>query len=463
MKKTINITITFHILLTGILSFCFISCEKFLDTKPNQRLAVPESLDDLQALMDDYPLLIIESEAGEVSSGDFTITDADLASLSSDFHRRMYRWDDNSLFEEGSASNNWGRYYSIIYSCNTVLEALEKIDRTPSNAVKYDQIKGRALFLRAQKLFQASLIWCNVYDPGTAPQQLGMPIRLDTDFNKVSVRSTLEETYRQILHDAESSVYLLPENVAHPVEPSRCANYSLLARVHLYMGNYEKSFLYADSALSIKSDLMDYSTIDQSPTYPFPRFNEETVYYIQVGTPQILNLARAKIVRELVDSYHHDDLRKVLYFAENVDGTHGFRGRYTGSTGLFMGYATDELYLIRAESAARIGRIADALQDINTLLSTRWQKINDISTYQHIEETDQGVLLENILLERRKSLLFRGLRWYDLKRLNRDGANITLRRTVEGKEYVLPPNDLKYALPIPEDVVRLSDIAQNPR
>lgn len=461
MKKTVSIT--FRVLLIGLLSCCLISCEKFLDTKPNQRLAVPENLDDLQALMDDYPLLIIESDAGEVSSGDFTITDADLASLSSDFHRRMYRWDDNSLFEEGSASNNWGRYYSIIYSCNTVLDALEKISRTPSNGIKYDQIKGRALFLRAQKLFQASLIWCNVYDSGTASQQLGMPIRLDTDFNKVSVRSSLEETYRQILSDAESSIDLLPENVAHPVEPGRCANYTLLARIHLYMGNYEKSFLYADSALSIKSDLMDYSAIDQSPTYPFPRFNEETVYYIQVGPPQILNLARAKIVKELVDSYHHDDLRKVLYFAENADGTHGFRGRYTGSTGLFMGYTTDELYLIRAESAARIGRIASALQDINTLLSTRWKKVDGVSTYRPMEETDRELLLESILLERRKSLLFRGLRWYDLKRLNRDGANITLRRTVGGKEYVLPPDDLRYALPIPEDVIRLSNIVQNPR
>ena len=68
-----------------------------------------------------------------------------------------------------------------------------------------------------------------------------------------------------------------------------------------------------------------------------------------------------------------------------------------------------------------------------------------------------------ILLERRKELLMRGLRWMDLKRLNMEGAAITLTRTVNGQVYTLPPNDLRYALPIPEDVIAISGMQQNPR
>lgn len=439
------------------------SCDSFLDIKPDQKLTVPESLDDLQALMDDYTMLILESIAGEISAGDYTVTDNDLLSLTSDFHRRMYTWDGYGLFQETSASNDWGRFYSAIYYCNSVLEGLEKIERTRSNTIKHDQLKGRALFLRAQKLFQASLIWCSVYDHDTAEEEMGMPIRLDTDFNKVSSRSTMAETYHQIIDDAERASNLLAESVAHPIEPSRAASYALLARIHLYMGNYDKAYLYADSVLSIKSDLIDYSTLNQSLIYPIPQFNEETIYYVQVGAQQILNLARLKVVDEIVDSYNENDIRKLIFFVNNSDGSFGFRGRYTGSVSLFFGYATDELYLIRAESAVRTGRISSALNDINTLLSTRWKKVDGVSTYQPITETDPTLLLEHILIERRKSLLFRGLRWYDLKRLNRDGANITLRRTVNGVEHVLHPNDLKYALPIPEDIIRLSNIVQNPR
>ncbi len=57
----------------------------------------------------------------------------------------------------------------------------------------------------------------------------------------------------------------------------------------------------------------------------------------------------------------------------------------------------------------------------------------------------------------------RGLRWADLKRLNRDGANITLTRTVNGQVFTLPPNDLRYAIAIPENVIEIGSIQQNPR
>jgi hypothetical protein len=57
----------------------------------------------------------------------------------------------------------------------------------------------------------------------------------------------------------------------------------------------------------------------------------------------------------------------------------------------------------------------------------------------------------------------RGLRWMDIKRLNKDGAKITLTRNVEGNTYTLPPNDLRYALPIPEEVISLTGMPQNIR
>ena len=103
------------------------------------------------------------------------------------------------------------------------------------------------------------------------------------------------------------------------------------------------------------------------------------------------------------------------------------------------------------------------MKDLNALLVTRFKKENGKTTYREIHDMNSDELLTRILLERRKSLIFRGIRWYDLKRLNRDGANIVLKRKVEGKEFILQPNDLRYALPIPNDIIELSDIVQNPR
>jgi hypothetical protein len=57
----------------------------------------------------------------------------------------------------------------------------------------------------------------------------------------------------------------------------------------------------------------------------------------------------------------------------------------------------------------------------------------------------------------------RGTRWTDIKRLNKEGAGISLKRNVNGNSYILPANNLRFALPLPDDIVSLSGMQQNPR
>lgn len=57
----------------------------------------------------------------------------------------------------------------------------------------------------------------------------------------------------------------------------------------------------------------------------------------------------------------------------------------------------------------------------------------------------------------------RGLRWMDIKRLNKEDYKINLTRNVLGQAYILTPNDPRYALPIPEDIILSSGMPQNPR
>ena len=50
------------------------SCEKYLEAKSNKLLAVPQTLDDLRSLMDDYLRLNqAAAYAGEVASDDYFI------------------------------------------------------------------------------------------------------------------------------------------------------------------------------------------------------------------------------------------------------------------------------------------------------------------------------------------------------------------------------------------------------
>ena len=148
----------------------------------------------------------------------------------------------------------------------------------------------------------------------------------------------------------------------------------------------------------------------------------------------------------------------IYYYYKPIDSSY-LKGSYAGNFFPFGGLATDELYLIRAECAARAGDSNSAMADINTLLSARWRR----GAFPGYTVGSAQEALDTVLLERRKELAFRGLRWTDLRRMNAEGANITLTRNLNGTLYTLAPNSPLYVLPIPPDVISLSAIAQNVR
>lgn len=87
-------------------------------------------------------------------------------------------------------------------------------------------------------------------------------------------------------------------------------------------------------------------------------------------------------------------------------------------------------------------------------------------TGTHIPYTtgNAGNVLSLVLSERRKELACRGLRWEDLKRLNREpGFAKTVVHRYGGQDYRLAPGDPRYVFPIPAQEITISGIAQNER
>jgi starch-binding outer membrane protein, SusD/RagB family len=242
------------------------------------------------------------------------------------------------------------------------------------------------------------------------------------------------------------------------LRPSRSSAYALLARTYLSMRRYDSCLKYADLALQIKSTLVDFNTLSVSASYPFRRYSPEDMF--DDVTVQSNYYASSKyygrIDSTLYNSYEDNDLRKVIYFKTEADG-YSFKGSYARSIP-FIGIATDEVYLMRAECYARLGNTDAALNDLNTLLVTRWAA----GTFVPFTASSAPDALAIILQERRKELLFRSLRWMDIKRLNKDGAGIILTRVISGTTYTLPPNDNRYALALPADIIRLTGMPQNP-
>src|SRR3546814_92404 len=142
------------------------------------------------------------------------------------------------------------------------------------------------------------------------------------------------------------------------------------------------------------------------------------------------------------------------------DGRITFKGSYSGINGFFVGLATDELWLIRAECRIRIGDFEGGISDLNHLLRHRM----DNRYFEPVAPNNVENALDRILMERRKELFFRGVRWEDLRRLNKDDRTAsTIRRKVGGQLYELPSDDPRWVWPIPDNVVDLSGLQQNPR
>lgn len=433
------------------------SCTKFLDTKPNQALAVPTTLSDLQAILDNYPKINNQDPgSGEVSADDYYLSDADWSGLGEP-DRRLYTWEKD--YVSYNYQNDWSMVYSTIYLSNVVLDKIGSIPRTAANQVDWDNVKGMALLIRARGFLTAVTLWSVAYDPSTAKSMPGIPLRMSEDFNQPSVRATVEQTYTQILIDLKESATRLPVTPIHVIRPSQPAAYALLARTYLAMGNYDSCALYVGKCLQSGPVLLDYNTLNPSAAYPISQFNAEVIMEDQTPTPPPVYFTRARIDSNLYNSYAANDLRKTIFFKNNGNGSYAFKGSYEGGGNLFSGIATDEVYLMRAEASAKTGNLQQALSDLNTLLQKRWKT----GTFVPYANLSQSSLLQLIRVERRKELLMRGLRWMDIKRLNVEGAGIALTRIVNGQTYTLPAGDPRFAIAIPEEVIQLSGIQQNKR
>lgn len=443
------------LILIGCLLILLSSCEKFLDEKPNKNLAIPSKLIDFQALLDNSTFLnTVDGASSEISAGDFYLSNADYLGLNN-FYRNLYTWQRKEVFP--NELNEWFLNYRIVYRANTVINALEKPQNFDDPAVAKNII-GQAYFYRAKAFLQTLYVWSNAYDKELSKSELGIPLRLNTDFNEPSKRETVELGYQQVINDLLKSIDNLPINNIHVMRPSKVAAYGLLARTYLSMRDYSNAKKYADSSLSLKSTLLDFNILNATANFPVPQFNPEVLHSTVIPSYPIINNSRAKIDPIIMNMFEANDLRKSVLFKINSDGSYGFKGSYDGSASLFSGVAVNEVLLIRAECLAREGKLSDALIDLNKLGVKRFKA----GLYKNKESLNQEQVITWVLNERRKELIFRGLRWMDIKRLNKEGAGISLSRTVDNKDYKLNANSSGFALPLPDNLLILTSMEQNP-
>ena len=120
-----------------------------------------------------------------------------------------------------------------------------------------------------------------------------------------------------------------------------------------------------------------------------------------------------------------------------------------------VGLRTAEVYLIAAEANARLGNLDAAADYVNRLRAKRISGENTtIGT-----PSSQVEMMNTIITERRKELLFGFHRFFDLKRLNtepeyqktvtRTFPVVNVSETYPQRTYTLRPDSRLYIIPFP--------------
>ncbi|WP_176844485.1 RagB/SusD family nutrient uptake outer membrane protein [Mucilaginibacter gossypii] len=451
-----------------MIAYILTGCKKqddFLNTKPNQALETPTTLADLSNLLNNENVFNrnCDPAISEIASDDVYIQDSAFGSLSLSIERNAYVWAKNMYDATSTQVADWNNPYKMVYYANTVLDALPGIGTTVGNQDQYNQIKGAALFYRSFAFYNLVQTFAMPYDATNSGNQPGIPLRLTSDINLRPQRASEADCYNQIISDLKEAINLLPVIPVYKTQPSQPAANAFLARVYLAIGNYPSALQYANACLDKFNTLSDYNALTSTPTSVSNNFISEDIYHsTMVNYSTITNRRYAYIDSALYSFYSSNDLRKTKFFTilDGLPQYPRFVGSYDFKTNKYSGLAVDEVYLIKAECLVRSGDISNGMTALNTLLIKRWKT----GTFVPLTASSQSDALKLVLLERRKELLWRGIRWTDLRRLNKEsGSGISINRLVNGTSYSLAPNDVKYAFPIPDIEIQLGGLTQNPR
>lgn len=468
MKKLFIIALT-------VLMFGMASCD--MDQMPYDSIPTDEALTTLVGF-EEARTGIYSTYIG-LTGGSYVLApeiQGDAFNAVADFSNKygdLYRW----MFESNHSTIEtiWANCYGAIGRANFFIDGVQNISEHPEfelSEIQKQQInvyEGEAYFTRAYCYFYLTTLFCRDYDPATAASTLGLPLQIKYEpkipATQYPGRSSLEDTYRQILKDLEEAEtrietarngitdndrYINGAYVTVNTAPKNCGNYitvdvvkALKARVALQMDDYENAAKYAEELIGTNK----YPLMNTEEGFKKVWKNDggtETIWQIAMSSADDAGVPLGTVfigypttkkdyipTQTLIDLYAAEDIRLATYFGKyrlTVSSGNAadiyFFNKYPGND-YYNGLGNEtrylnqpkpfriaEMYLIAAEANARIGTgvsVEKGKKAVNELKKARITGFTD-ATY------DKESLLNEVMNERERELVGEGYRIMDLKR-----------------------------------------------
>ena len=453
-------------ILPVILILGFAACENYVDITPTGKKTV-DSTDTY------YELIALPNRAYHPAA--FALLSDNVWSKESNIiGNEFISWDGiNMTFNEAanrkelSDNNLYENCYTYILRSNIVISL---VDASLGDKDVKELAKAEAKIMRAWDHFILVNTFAKSYNPETAATDGGVAVVREYNLEATPTKATVAEVYDFIIKDIEDALPYLQEEPVNVYHPSKAFGYALAARVYLFHRDWKKAEDAAEESLKRNNSLIDYIALEDEGG-PM-----KVSTYAKGGNPEVLNYAYmggvtenpaftyGMISPELVQLFGTNDERMNLFFKTTGNLEYYFdegSGAALWNTSLTyakfqymaVGMRTAEVYLILAEAKARQNDLSGAVEVLNQLREKRIKGTEAVLP----EPATQREMMQEIINERRKELLFGFSRFWDLKRFNTEAdyaKTITrvfplVSTNVEQKTYTLKPDSRLYVIPFP--------------
>ncbi len=382
---------------------------------------------------------------------------------------RLYQWNIASLALESNVL--WREYYTTIMKANVLLQAMENITvYSDKEQRKYNIIKAEAISLKAISYYELLQLYAPTYTAENASMD-GIILK-NTLKSQQLKRSNLDVCYKEINKLLLQAVALFPENYHTKFHFSQRAAYAMLSKVNLDCKKYTAALDYATEVLVQQSlSLTDVSGSVYIAAWEQQHssnkeilfsYEEDSSYYTEIFNSSELGdyyMVNPHILFDDTDyrkgiSLLNSDFRTIDGTLVEVSFLGKYRTDYTLSPGAnILALRTAEMYFIQAEAQVGLGQYSAARATVQHFL-----KLRNSSTLILV---DDAHLLEEILKEKQREFFGEGLRYFDLKRYQKNVSKVHYKE--HAKENTIKKSDFRWLFPIPKDEIRNNtNIRQNP-
>ena len=433
----------YHIIGICLTLTILAGCDDFLDIQPTGKV-IPKTGREYRALLTEAYSAIPSDRGKTVFRTDELILDNQNTTTEGlNSFLNIWLWlDDESA--DGTSSFGWRSFYYVSYIANTIIENGETM--TEATSTERSQLIGEAYMLRAYMHFILVNLYGEPYTHCDPVASKAIPLKLNSDVNATLKRNTVEEIYTSILSDINKAKELLNVDTwdeGFTYRFNRLSIDAFLAKVYLYMGDWDNAYQYASNVITQHGDLEDLTT---SSVLPSHYKSVEAILSMENIMPAIYQ-TEGRINTELLNLYRSGDMRKSKYYRQVTASISTLQKG--GNNEYRCTFRSSEFYLIAAEAALELEDLDNARLHLTTLMKARYHKNIFPKEETKVNNMNQDELRQEIQDERFRELAFEGHRWFDLRRTTQP----VLTKKYQNSTYTLEQNDSRYTLRIPSEAI----------